>query len=376
MTSPTGSTSTTTGTASPRSGTCSIHTKIATLTRSSTTRARSPRSTARTGTGGSSTPSRASTDAHAACRRCSAEGLGRLRARRATSGCARRPNYPALAQAAVHTLRAATPCSPGSATRASRRSRGDLRPRRPTPVPAPAPDPERGRHGRRRPRNRSTSTRSRCRSRSRAHRGRSTTDQRDVSRSAVIGVWSGGEPPQGAHPRRRRLATRSGGAVGPGLAPGQPAVQRGHRPDGSEGPLERAASRRTSGVRPQVQQPELAGLLPVLYPGVFPNLAGMTAPRADLVAILLTGFPPGSSPGSRTTPATGRSAAAQRRDPADDGARTRSGCSAVTRRLPQRAARVRRRRQHRAAGDRRRHDTRSSTRRTRPTRRRRCSPRV
>ncbi|MGH9920512.1 MAG: DUF4331 domain-containing protein [Nitrososphaerales archaeon] len=41
------------------------------------------------------------------------------------------------------------------------------------------------------------------------------------------------------------------------------------------------------------QKPELQGLLPVLYPGVFPNLAGISAPRADLVAILLTGIPPG-----------------------------------------------------------------------------------
>jgi hypothetical protein len=42
-----------------------------------------------------------------------------------------------------------------------------------------------------------------------------------------------------------------------------------------------------------VQFPELQKLLPVLYPGVFPNLAGITAPRADLVAILLTGIPKG-----------------------------------------------------------------------------------
>ena len=42
-----------------------------------------------------------------------------------------------------------------------------------------------------------------------------------------------------------------------------------------------------------VQHPELASLLPVLYPGEFPNLAGLTAARADLVAILLTGIPAG-----------------------------------------------------------------------------------
>jgi hypothetical protein len=45
-----------------------------------------------------------------------------------------------------------------------------------------------------------------------------------------------------------------------------------------------------------VSSPELAQLLPVLYPGVFPNLAAYNqtgAPRADLLAILLTGIPTG-----------------------------------------------------------------------------------
>ncbi len=45
------------------------------------------------------------------------------------------------------------------------------------------------------------------------------------------------------------------------------------------------------------QQPELAKLLPILYPGVFPNLAGLTANRNDIVAILLTGIPSGIVPG-------------------------------------------------------------------------------
>jgi hypothetical protein len=39
--------------------------------------------------------------------------------------------------------------------------------------------------------------------------------------------------------------------------------------------------------------PELAGLLNVLYPGVFPHLAAYTKPRADLQAILMTGIPAG-----------------------------------------------------------------------------------
>jgi hypothetical protein len=49
-----------------------------------------------------------------------------------------------------------------------------------------------------------------------------------------------------------------------------------------------------------VTQPGLAGLLPALYPGVFPNLAALDSskkPRADLEAILLTGIPSGIIPG-------------------------------------------------------------------------------
>src|SRR5262245_57718081 len=46
-----------------------------------------------------------------------------------------------------------------------------------------------------------------------------------------------------------------------------------------------------------VTNPELARLLPVLYPGVFPNLAAYKKPRADLQAILHTGIPAGVVPG-------------------------------------------------------------------------------
>ena len=46
-----------------------------------------------------------------------------------------------------------------------------------------------------------------------------------------------------------------------------------------------------------VARPELAKLLPVLYPDVFPNLAALNVDRADLLAILLTGIPSGIIPG-------------------------------------------------------------------------------
>ncbi len=46
----------------------------------------------------------------------------------------------------------------------------------------------------------------------------------------------------------------------------------------------------------RVAHPELSSLLPVIYPGAFPNLAALNKsgkPRADLEAILLTGIPAG-----------------------------------------------------------------------------------
>ena len=48
---------------------------------------------------------------------------------------------------------------------------------------------------------------------------------------------------------------------------------------------------------PNYAHPELASLLPVLYPGVFPHLAAYTKDRVDLEAILLTGIPSGIIPG-------------------------------------------------------------------------------
>ena len=46
-----------------------------------------------------------------------------------------------------------------------------------------------------------------------------------------------------------------------------------------------------------VAHPELAVLLPILYPGAFPHLAAYAKARADLEAILLTGIPSGIVPG-------------------------------------------------------------------------------
>ncbi len=107
-----------------------------------------------------------------------------------------------------------------------------------------------------------------------------------------------------------------------------------------------------------VEHPELAALLPVLYPGVFPNLAKLTKPRADLAAILMTGIPAGVVPGFQnfTGSQPGRSAAPQHGDPAHaqepQAARAGRGRSG---RVPERTPGVRRRGHGGAAGDRRRH---------------------
>lgn len=53
-----------------------------------------------------------------------------------------------------------------------------------------------------------------------------------------------------------------------------------------------------------VARPELAGLLPVLYPDVFPNLAAYDKDRADLLAIFLTGIPEGVVPGFQNNTGT------------------------------------------------------------------------
>jgi hypothetical protein len=46
-----------------------------------------------------------------------------------------------------------------------------------------------------------------------------------------------------------------------------------------------------------VQHQEVAHLLTVFYPEAFPHLAAYTKPRADMVAIFLTGIPAGIIPG-------------------------------------------------------------------------------
>jgi hypothetical protein len=109
---------------------------------------------------------------------------------------------------------------------------------------------------------------------------------------SVIGVWSS------ASRQRSRIRHNDGSNLGSG-----PFVQvsRLANPLFNEVIVPMSDKDRWNALPPSaddqfakyVEHPELAGLLPVLYPGVFPNLAAYTKVRTDLVAILLTGIPTG-----------------------------------------------------------------------------------
>ncbi|HTU96160.1 MAG TPA: DUF4331 domain-containing protein [Solirubrobacteraceae bacterium] len=116
-----------------------------------------------------------------------------------------------------------------------------------------------------------------------------------MSQKAVIGVW--------AAARRRRAVVREPGfafEAGPWVQVsrlGNPLFNEVIVPMGEKDRWNALPASQDSQFAKYVQHPELAALLPVLYPGVFPNLAGLKAARADLVAILLTGLPAGIVPG-------------------------------------------------------------------------------
>jgi len=113
---------------------------------------------------------------------------------------------------------------------------------------------------------------------------------------AVVGVWA-------AAYRRKALVRRDdepGVASGPWVQVsrlGNPLVNEVLIPMGKKDTWNALPPRKDKEFLQFVEHPELTRLIPVLYPGVFPNLAGLTAARADLVAILLTGIPKGLVPG-------------------------------------------------------------------------------
>ena len=115
------------------------------------------------------------------------------------------------------------------------------------------------------------------------------------AQSSVIGVWASAS-------RRRATVLEPGGSAGMGdwvqvSRLGNPLFNEVIVPMGDKDRWNSLPASADSQFLDYVRHPELARLLPVLYPGVFPNLQGLTAARADLVAILLTGIPSGVVPG-------------------------------------------------------------------------------
>jgi hypothetical protein len=114
-----------------------------------------------------------------------------------------------------------------------------------------------------------------------------------MSSKAVLGVWGS------ASRRKVRIADGANSEhseAGPWVQ-----VSRLANPLVNEVLIPMAAKDAWNAVRPSeesgflkfFQRPELANLLPSLYPGQFPNLEKFTATREDIVAILGTGIPGG-----------------------------------------------------------------------------------
>jgi hypothetical protein len=114
---------------------------------------------------------------------------------------------------------------------------------------------------------------------------------------AVIGVWTSAS--------RRQVEVRGGDGRSGDVVVGPPVqVSRLGNPLFNEVIVPMAQKDKWNSLPPSedkrfaefVATPELGALLPVLYPGLFDNLAALNEtkqPRADLLAILLTGIPDG-----------------------------------------------------------------------------------
>ncbi len=121
-----------------------------------------------------------------------------------------------------------------------------------------------------------------------------------MSSTSTIGVW-------GAASRRKMQVRgdgkRSGAESGPWVQVsrlGNPLFNEVLVPLGRKDEWNRSDPIDDVGFQKGVFHPELANLLPTLYPGAFPNLAKLNAsrtPRADIAAVFLTGIPKGVVPG-------------------------------------------------------------------------------
>lgn len=121
-----------------------------------------------------------------------------------------------------------------------------------------------------------------------------------MAATSVVGVWATASR-RSAHVREDEdQDEKSFGAWKQVSRLGEPLINEVVIPLGAKNRWNRKRPHQDADFAQYYRKPELAQLLPVLYPGAFPNLAALNAsgkPRADLVAVLLTGIPAGLIPG-------------------------------------------------------------------------------
>ena len=123
----------------------------------------------------------------------------------------------------------------------------------------------------------------------------STVPTSATDAKASVGIWCSASRQQA-----RMMSMGTMQHVGPWMQVsrlGQPLINEVVIPMGKKDLWNATAPKDDGQFLANYLHPELAGLLPVLYPKVFPNLAAYKGPRADLAAILLTGIPAGVVPG-------------------------------------------------------------------------------
>ena len=117
------------------------------------------------------------------------------------------------------------------------------------------------------------------------------------SKNATIGVWTTAKRQKNRMYDDKQNRYRGTGPWEQVSRLGNPLVNEVLIPMAAKDRWNHTAPKNDKSYERYVERPELAALLPVLYPGAFPNLAKYGKARADLHAILLTGIPEGVVPG-------------------------------------------------------------------------------